>query len=158
MNYWTEGKDYIYVAGHRGFPEKYPENTMESFRAAIEAGVDQIETDVRVTKDDELVLIHNGEEIYTSEKITAVVNRFKVTNGILKADAFLKSPVFSYCEKPELYIVKDGKREKLELTHSECEKYHAEQFSGFHLPQCCGNHGGYQQTEPGLCGRTGSAV
>ncbi len=76
-------------------------------------------------RDNELVLIHNGEEIYTSEKITAVVNRFKVTNGILKVDAFLKSPVFSYCDKPELYIVKDGKREKLELTHSECEKYHA---------------------------------
>ncbi len=76
-------------------------------------------------RDEELALVYNGEDIYTSEKVTAVVNRFKVTNGILKADAFLKSPVFSYCEKPELYLIKDGKREKLELTHSECEKYHA---------------------------------
>lgn len=47
------------VAAHRGFSEKYPENTMAAFRAAIEAGVDEIETDVRVTADGELVLIHD---------------------------------------------------------------------------------------------------
>ena len=59
MNYWKQSKDNIYVAAHRGWCEKYPENTMEAFRAALEIGVDQIETDVRVTKDGELVLIHD---------------------------------------------------------------------------------------------------
>lgn len=50
---------YMRVAAHRGFSEKYPENTMEAFRAAIEIGADEIETDVRVTADGELVLIHD---------------------------------------------------------------------------------------------------
>ncbi len=50
---------YMRVAAHRGFSEKYPENTMEAFRAALEAGVDEIETDVRTTADGELVLIHD---------------------------------------------------------------------------------------------------
>ena len=59
MNYWTQTTKNIYVAAHRGFCEKYPENTMEAFRAALELGVDQIETDVRITKDGELVLIHD---------------------------------------------------------------------------------------------------
>ena len=59
MNYWKQSKDNIYVAAHRGWCEKYPENTMEAFRAALEIGVDQIETDVRITKDGELVLIHD---------------------------------------------------------------------------------------------------
>ncbi len=76
-------------------------------------------------RENELALVFNDEDIYIAEKITAVVNRFKVTNGVLKVDAFLKSPVFSYCDKPELYLLRNGKREKLELTHSECEKYHA---------------------------------
>ena len=60
MNYWTQSPKNIYVAAHRGWPAKYPENTMESFQAATELGVDQLELDVRVTKDNELVVIHDA--------------------------------------------------------------------------------------------------
>ena len=59
MNYWTQSKTNIFVAAHRGFCAKYPENTMLAFRKAMELGVDQIETDVRITKDNQLVLIHD---------------------------------------------------------------------------------------------------
>ena len=59
-NYWTQSEKNIYVAAHRGCSAKYPENTMPAFRAAIALGVDQIETDVRITKDGELVLIHDA--------------------------------------------------------------------------------------------------
>ena len=59
MNYWTQSKDNIWVAAHRGWCSKYPENTMEAIKAAVEVGVDQIETDIRVTKDGELVLFHD---------------------------------------------------------------------------------------------------
>ncbi len=59
MNYWTQNEKNIFVAAHRGWRSRYPENTMEAFRAALELGVDQIETDVRITKDGELVLIHD---------------------------------------------------------------------------------------------------
>lgn len=60
MNYWTQSKTNIFVAAHRGWCAKYPENTMLAFKKAIELGVDQIETDVRITKDNELVLIHDA--------------------------------------------------------------------------------------------------
>ena len=60
MNYWTQSPKNIYVAAHRGWPAKYPENTMESFKASEAIGVDQLELDVRVTKDDELVIIHDA--------------------------------------------------------------------------------------------------
>lgn len=59
MNYWTQSPKNIYVAAHRGWSSAYPENTMEAFRSAIALGVDQIETDVRITRDGELVLIHD---------------------------------------------------------------------------------------------------
>ena len=59
MNYWTQSAKNIYVAAHRGWRSKYPENTMESFRAALSLGVDQLELDIRVTKDNELVVIHD---------------------------------------------------------------------------------------------------
>ncbi len=59
MNYWTQSSENIFVAAHRGWSERYPENTMLAFRAAAELGVDQIETDIRITSDGELVIIHD---------------------------------------------------------------------------------------------------
>lgn len=59
MNYWTQSKENIFVAAHRGWKDKYPENTIAAFQAALDIGVDQIETDVRVTKDGKLVLFHD---------------------------------------------------------------------------------------------------
>lgn len=44
---------------HRGFSGKYPENTMLAFEKAIEAGADGIELDVQLTKDGEVVIIHD---------------------------------------------------------------------------------------------------
>ena len=59
-NYWTLSRENIFVAAHRGWSAKYPENTMEAFRAAVEIGVDQVETDVHMSKDGEFVLIHDA--------------------------------------------------------------------------------------------------
>lgn len=47
------------IYGHRGYSEKYPENTMTAFLKAYEAGADGIETDVQRTKDGYLVLVHD---------------------------------------------------------------------------------------------------
>lgn len=66
MDYWTQSNENIFVAAHRGWNDKYAENTMEAFRAAADLGVDQIETDVRLTKDGELVLFHDE----TLERVT----------------------------------------------------------------------------------------
>lgn len=59
MEFLCQSKDNIFVAAHRGWSEKYPENTMAAFRAAADLGVDQLETDVRVTKDGQFVLHHD---------------------------------------------------------------------------------------------------
>ena len=44
---------------HRGFSSKYPENTLLAFEKAIEVGVDGMEFDVQLTKDGEIVIIHD---------------------------------------------------------------------------------------------------
>ena len=44
---------------HRGFSGNYPENTMLAFRKALEAGCEGMEFDVHLTKDGELVIIHD---------------------------------------------------------------------------------------------------
>jgi glycerophosphoryl diester phosphodiesterase len=47
--------------GHRGARAYAPENTVASFRKAIEIGVDAIELDVRKTKDNHVVVIHDAD-------------------------------------------------------------------------------------------------
>jgi Glycerophosphoryl diester phosphodiesterase len=47
--------------GHRGARAYAPENTLESYRKAIEIGVDAVELDVRRTKDDQLVVMHDED-------------------------------------------------------------------------------------------------
>lgn len=60
------GKKVI-LAAHRGDRLKFPENTMPAFLSAIENGCDMIETDVRLTKDGELVIIHDRSAKRTAQ-------------------------------------------------------------------------------------------
>jgi len=47
--------------GHRGAKAYEPENTILSFKRALELGVNAVELDVRRTKDGEIVVIHDAE-------------------------------------------------------------------------------------------------
>ncbi len=58
------------VAAHRGDSYNFYENTMTAFLEAISAGADMIETDVHLTKDNELILMHDH-----SAKRTAHLDR-----------------------------------------------------------------------------------
>lgn len=49
----------VVVTSHRGAGSLEPENTLRAMQRAIALGVDQIETDVQLTRDGHLVLIHD---------------------------------------------------------------------------------------------------
>ena len=55
----------IFIEGHRGICAKYPENTLISFEAAIDRGVDAFEFDVWLTKDKVPVIMHDGNAART---------------------------------------------------------------------------------------------
>ncbi|MBN2853507.1 MAG: hypothetical protein JXQ23_12295, partial [Clostridia bacterium] len=50
---------YPRICAHRGFSHACPENTIPAFLAAIAAGADEIEFDLRVTKDGHIVVCHD---------------------------------------------------------------------------------------------------
>lgn len=56
------------VWAHRGACGYAPENTLEAFKKAIEMGADGIELDVQMTKDGELVIIHDETVDRVSDK------------------------------------------------------------------------------------------
>ncbi|MBQ7334970.1 MAG: glycerophosphodiester phosphodiesterase [Clostridia bacterium] len=122
MNYWKESRDHIYVAAHRGWCAKYPENTMEAFRAAIELGVDQIETDVRITKDGELVLIHDATLERTTNGTGKVIDKTlaelkELDAGSHKGEEFKSCRIPTFTEFMEL--VKDHPTMTLDLELKE---------------------------------------
>lgn len=47
------------IIGHRGGAAGYPENTLASFKKTVELGADGVEFDVQLTKDGEVVVIHD---------------------------------------------------------------------------------------------------
>ena len=55
----VQGADRIQVHGHRGARAVLPENTLPAFEYAIQAGVDVLELDLSVTKDDVLMVSHD---------------------------------------------------------------------------------------------------
>jgi len=63
---WKVPKGVI-IAGHRGDPKHYPENTMLSFASALHMGADMIETDIHMTKDGKLVLMHDHDTLRTTD-------------------------------------------------------------------------------------------
>ena len=62
----------IQIIAHRGGPKYAPENTLAAFRNAIAQGVDGLEFDVQMTKDGELVVIHDETVDRTSNGVGAV--------------------------------------------------------------------------------------
>jgi len=52
-------KTYPLIIGHRGASAVAPENTLASFRRAIEAGADGVEFDVQLSRDGVPVIIHD---------------------------------------------------------------------------------------------------
>jgi glycerophosphoryl diester phosphodiesterase len=47
------------IFGHRGVPEEHQENTLAGFQRAIELGLDGVELDVFLTKDERLIVFHD---------------------------------------------------------------------------------------------------
>src|SRR5512133_3073672 len=53
------GADRILVQGHRGARARMPENTIPAFEYAIKQGVDALELDMAVTRDNVIVISHD---------------------------------------------------------------------------------------------------
>jgi glycerophosphoryl diester phosphodiesterase len=63
------------IIGHRGAMAYKPENTLISFQKAIELGVDMIELDVRLSKDNHPVIMHD-ESVYRTTNGKGFISNF----------------------------------------------------------------------------------
>jgi glycerophosphoryl diester phosphodiesterase len=61
-----------FISAHRGYSSHYPENTIPALQAALDAGAHVAEIDVRLTRDDKLVLMHDATVDRTTDGSGAV--------------------------------------------------------------------------------------
>ena len=89
------------IFAHRGYSAKYPENTLAAFQAAIDLQVDGIELDVHVSKDNQLVVIHD-ERVDRTTDGTGFVKDYTVEElKALDAGSWF-SPLFAAQKIPTL--------------------------------------------------------
>ena len=113
------------VVGHRGAKFFYPENTMLSFEKAIEMGVDGIETDIRMSQDGVLMLMHDPSLARTTNVEVGGICDYTYAE-LKKIDAGCKfAPEFAGCQIPtlqELLELCQGKNLFLNLEIKEFRK------------------------------------
>ena len=73
------------IVAHRGASRQAPENTLEAFRLAVEAGADAIELDVHLTADGQLAVIHDSTLDRTTDRRGVVAEM--AMDEIRQADA-----------------------------------------------------------------------
>ncbi|MFD5495288.1 glycerophosphodiester phosphodiesterase [Streptomyces sp. NPDC001812] len=81
--------------GHRGVMGVEPENTLRSFVAAQEAGLDVIELDLHLSKDGELVVMHDAELDRTTDGTGPIADRTVAELRALDAGRGEHVPVFA---------------------------------------------------------------
>ena len=91
----------FHVIAHRGDSAHAPENTLRAFEAALKAGADAIEIDVRVTKDGVAVLIHDASVFRTTLKEANVADLTLEDIRALDAGSF-KGEKFKNAKIPTL--------------------------------------------------------
>ena len=62
------------LVAHRGYPKRYPENTLEGIAAALKAGAAFVEFDVQVTADGVPVLLHDVSLMRTTGQRGRIIN------------------------------------------------------------------------------------
>jgi len=84
----------VRVIAHRGDSARAPENTIAAFRSAEQAGIQLIETDIRVAQDGSIVVMHDASVDRTTNGSGSVANLTALDLGVLDAGSW-SSPQYA---------------------------------------------------------------
>ena len=108
--------DKLLVFGHRGARAYAPMNTIPSFELALKQGADGVKLDVRLTRDGEMVILHNETVDETSDGTGHVEDLMLAEIKALDAGAWF-NPAFKGTRIPTLDEVFEaiGKRRRINV-------------------------------------------
>jgi glycerophosphoryl diester phosphodiesterase len=106
------------IIGHRGASAVAPENTIAAFEAAITAGADGIEFDVRLARDRVPVVIHD-ETLYRTHRVRQSVANSSA-NQLNKFDVPSLAQVFELFASNKLILYLEMKGKETQLAEECC--------------------------------------
>lgn len=123
------------IVAHRGGAGEFEENTLAACKASYERGIRGFEIDIRLTKDGELVVIHDDTLDRThhgqgsAEHLTAEELRPIKTKKIGEPVLFLEELLNYFADKPGIYLELEMKTSNKSLYPDEriaeyCQKLH----------------------------------
>ncbi len=105
----------VIVMSHRGFNDVAPENTMAAFKKALQVGADMIELDVHLSKDGELIVMHDPTVDRTTNGTGSIID--KTLAEIKQLDASNKfSGIFKGEKIPTLDEVLQFAKDKISVN------------------------------------------
>lgn len=134
-NYSVRANEPGLLFAHRGGAHEFEENTLAAFQASYERGLRGFETDVRMTKDGQFVLLHDDDLQRTCrasgpvESKTSAELRTVVTKEQGLPLLFLDELLAYFADKPGVYLELEMKTRNRELYPDErlpdfCRKLH----------------------------------
>ena len=90
----VDKENLFLICGHRGSPVNEPENTIPSFDKALKEGVNSLEMDLCVTKDNEVILWHD----WNPDELIAIIRENELEPDVAYAPAF-PAPFSGYRNK-----------------------------------------------------------
>ena len=117
---WCHAQEKGLVFAHRGGAKEFDENTLAAFKGSYEKGLRGFETDVRMTKDGKLVILHDAKLQRTfdgegqAELMTADELRQFKTKKTGQPILFLDELLDYFADKPGVYLeleMKTGDKE-----------------------------------------------
>lgn len=96
------------LVAHRGWPDRYPENSLEGIRAVLAAGARWVEFDVQITADRQPVVVHDndlnrlaGRNLRVTETPLAQLNGLQDRDGHPFRISTLSQVLSAFDERPE---------------------------------------------------------
>lgn len=134
----------VQLFAHRAGAHEQDENTLAAFQACYEKGLRGFETDVRITKDGELVIMHDATLERTTtgkgivEELTAAeIRQFKTRKG--NPILFLRELLEFVNARPGLYIEFEMKTSPNSYPQEKMEKYCDQLYAEIHRSKPAGS-------------------
>ena len=63
------------IAAHRGFSRHFPENTILAYQKGVDAGANECEIDLMLTRDDKIIVMHDRTAQIVDEEVKSILTQ-----------------------------------------------------------------------------------
>lgn len=121
------------LVAHRGYPTRFPENTIAGYEAAIQSGAKWIETDIQLTRDGHAMLYHDVDLPRISDRPELIIEQssselreFRAAHRSRFGDQFASEPIAMLEQLVDLLLQHTSVQAMVELKPQSIDRFGAD--------------------------------